>query len=75
MLRFGFVRILGRLTVYDITKETRMGRDVYVAALSEDPRYRFEAPSSREAVVNLVAYMSRVSGAPAVVVHGGVIAG
>jgi hypothetical protein len=64
MLRFGFVRILGQLAVYDVAIEVRMGREVFVATLSEDPRFRFEAPTAEAAVARLIRYMADLSGRP-----------
>ncbi|MNS04254.1 hypothetical protein D3C72_356090 [compost metagenome] len=61
MIRFGFFYLNGRLTVYDVTLECVHGRLVYVAALSEDPRIRFQAVRQENAVEQLKAYMAELA--------------
>ncbi len=61
MIRFGFFYLNGRLTVYDVTLECVQGRLVYVAALSEDPRIRFQAVRQENAVEQLKAYMAELA--------------
>lgn len=58
MLQFGFVRIQGRLMVYEVTLEHWGGRDVYVATRSDDPRVRFSADAPAAAVAQLLRYQA-----------------
>lgn len=58
MIRFGFFYLNGRLTVYDVSTEWVHGRQMFVAALSEDPRICFRAIRPENAIEQLKGYMA-----------------
>lgn len=57
MIRFGYLYLNGKLTVYDVCLESRHGRPVWVASLSEDPRVNFSAVRAETAIQQLKEHL------------------
>ena len=57
MIRFGYLYLNGKLTVYDVCLEMRHGRPTWVASLSEDPRVNFSAVRAETAAQMLKEHL------------------
>lgn len=62
MVRFGYLYLNGRLTIYDVSLELRDGHPMYVAALSEDPSIHFVSPRAETAVQRLTHCLQAQAG-------------
>lgn len=61
MIKFGYFYLNGKLTIYDVSIEVRQGHQLYVAALSEDPRISFAAVRAETAVLMLKDHLEHMS--------------
>ena len=64
MIRFGYLYVNGKLTIFDVSKDESFGYTCYVAALSEDPAIAFRSVRPETAIEKLCDYLEHGTGAP-----------